>query len=202
MTSNLTAPSTTKANQPATALLIAGGLAVGAVLGFGGNFAPVGPVQDLLYALSAAGLVLGAVLLALAHAAMGHPLPAAGFAILALGESRLLNPTDAPGGEASFAAGVLLYVPALLLIALSPWAPRWTRVIGALAAVPFAAHAVAYFGGAAVQTDGPLPSVGYTLFTITIVGWIITVLHTTMNAPLETSDVAPSPQSSTRPSST
>jgi hypothetical protein len=152
-------------------------LAVGAALGFGGNFAPVGAVQDLLYALSAAGLVLGAILLALEHAAMGHRLAASGFAILALGESRLLNPTDAPGGEASFAAGVLLYVPALLLIALSPWTPRWTRVVGALAAVPFAVHALAYFGGAAVETDGPIPSVGYALLTAMIVGWIITVLR-------------------------
>ena len=177
MTSDLATPTTRTAHRPAGPWLTAGALAVGAVLGFGGNFAPVGPVQDLMYALSAAGLVLGAVLLAAEHAAMGDMLPASGFAILALGESRLLNPTDAPGGEASFAAGVLLYVPALLLIALSPLAPRWTRAVGALAAVPFAFHALAFFTGAAVETDGPIPSVGYTLFTAAIVGWIITVLR-------------------------
>lgn len=177
MTSDLAAPTTNAVRQPAGPWLTAGALAVGAVLGFGGNFAPVGPVQDVMYALSAAGLVLGAVLLAVEHAAMGHLLPASGFAILALGESRLLNPTDAPGGEASFAAGVLLYVPALLLIALSPWAPRWTRVVGALAAAPFAAHALAYFAGAAVETDGAIASVGYTLLTVAILGWIITVLR-------------------------
>ena len=177
MTSNAAAPATSTVHQPAAPWITAGALTVGAVLGFGGNFAPVGAVQDLLYALSASGLVLGAILLALEHAAMGHRLAASGFAILALGESRLLNPTDAPGGEASFAAGVLLYVPALLLIALSPWTARWTRVVGALAAVPFAVHALAYFGGAAVETDGPIPSVGYALLTATIVGWIITVLR-------------------------
>lgn len=177
MTSHLATPITSTVHRPTVPWLIAGALAVGAVLGFGGNFAPVGPVQDLMYALSAAGLVLGAVLLAVEHAAWGHVLPASGFAILALGESRLLNPTDAPGAEASFAAGLLLYVPALLLIALSPWAPRWTRAVGALAAVPFAAHALAYFAGAAVQTDGLMPSVGYTLFTLAIIGWTITVLR-------------------------
>lgn len=178
MTSDLTAPTTTsRTRQPPVAWTVAAALAVGAGLGFGGNFAAVGPVQDLLYALSAAGLVLGAVLLAVEHAAAGHTMPAAGFAILALGESRLLNPTHASGGEASFAAGLLLYVPALLLIALSPWVPRWARVLGALAAVPFAVHAVAYFAGAAVETDGPIPSVGYALLTVTIVGWIITVLR-------------------------
>jgi hypothetical protein len=175
--SSVTTPTTSKAHQPAVPWVIAAALTVGGVLGFGGNFAPVGPVQDLLYALSAAGLVLGAILLALEHAASGYTLPAAGFTILALGESRLLNPTDAPASEASFAAGVLLYVPALLLIALSPWAPRWTRAVGALAAAPFAAHALAYFAGMGVETDGPIPSVGYALLTVTIVGWVIMVLR-------------------------
>lgn len=177
MTSHVAAPAISSTRHPAERWITTGALVVGAALGFGGNFAPVGPVQDLLYAVSAAGLVLGAIVLALEHATLGHTLPAAGFVILALGESRLLNPTHAPGAEASFAAGVLLYVPALLLIAFSPWAPRWTRAVGALAAVPFAVHAVAYLGGAAVETDGPLPSVGYALLTVTIVGWIITVLR-------------------------
>lgn len=177
MTSNAAAPIHSTMHRPTVAWISAGALAVGAVLGFGGNFAPVGPTQDLLYALSAVGLILGSILLALQHATRGHTLAASGFALLALGESRLLNPTDAPGGEASFAVGVLLYVPALLLIACSPWAPRWTRVVGALAAAPFAAHALAYFGGAQVEADGPIPSVGYTLLTVTIVGWVITVLR-------------------------
>ncbi len=177
MTANTAAPTSSKSHETARPWIIAGALGVGAVLGFGGNFAPVGPPQDLLYALSAAGLVLGAVLLALEHAVMGHALAASGFVMLALGESRLLNPTDAPGGEASFAAGVLLYVPALLLIALSPLAPGWTRAVGALAAVPFAVHALAFFAGADVEPDGPVPGVGYALLTVAIVGWIITVLR-------------------------
>ena len=177
MTSNVTSGNTDTTRHTATRWVVAGALAVGAALGFGGNFAPDGPVQDLLYALSAAGLVLGAVFLALEHAAMGHTLAASGFVILALGETRILNPTDAPGGEASFAAGVLLYVPALLLIALSPLAPRWTRAVGAVAAVPFAAHALAFFADADVKSDGPIPSVGYALLTVAIVGWIITVLR-------------------------
>lgn len=50
-------------------------------------------------------------------------------------------------------------------------------MLGALAAVPFAAHALAFFAGAAVETDGPLPSVGYALLTVTIVGWVVAVLR-------------------------
>lgn len=155
--------------------VIVGGLVVGAVLGFGGNFFERGPVQSLLYAISAAGLILAAVLLSLEHASAGRRLTAAGFALLALGETRVLNPTDAPAGEDSFAVGVLLYVPGLLLIALSGWAPRWVRLLGAAAAVPFAAHSLSYLGGGAVDSSGPLAGTGYALLTLTVVGWILTV---------------------------
>ena len=157
---------------------IVGGLGIGAVLGFTGNF--VGqetPAQSLLFGFSAVGLILGSVLLAVEHASSGHRFAAAGFALLALGETRVLNPTDVAGGEGSFAVGVLLYVPGLLMIALSTWAPRWVRLLGAAAAVPFAAHSLAYLGGAAVDSAGPLAGIGYALLTVTILGWILTVLR-------------------------
>ena len=153
------------------------GLAVGGVLGFGGSFVDPGAVQDLLYAVSAVGLVLAATLLAVEHASSGRRLAAAGFALLALGETRLLNPTDAPGADASFAAGVLLYAPGLLLVALCSWAPRWVRATGAAAAIVFAAHALSFFAGKTVDSTGPLASIGYALLTVTVAGWVITVLR-------------------------
>ncbi|MDQ4054672.1 MAG: hypothetical protein M3237_18525 [Actinomycetota bacterium] len=155
-----------------------GGLGIGAVLGFAGNF--VGHqthAQSVLFGLSAIGLILGSVLLAVEHASSGHRLAAAGFALLALGETRVLNPTDVAGGEGSFAVGVLLYVPGLLMIALSTWAPRWVRLLGAAAAVPFAAHSLAYLSGASVDSTGPLAGIGYALLTTTILGWILAVLR-------------------------
>lgn len=157
--------------------IIVAGFVVGAVLGFGGNFVDQGNIQSVLYGLSALGLILSSVLLAVEHASAGHRLAAAGFALLALGETRVLNPTGVPGGEASFAAGVLLYVPGLLMIALSTWAPRWVRLIGAIAAVPFAAHSLIYLGGGAIDSTGPLAGIGYALFTVTVVGWTLTVLR-------------------------
>ena len=164
---------------------------VGAVLGFGGNFFERGPVQSVLYALSAAGLILASVLLAGDHASAGRRLAAAGFALLALGETRVLNPTDTPAGEDSFAVGVLLYVPALLMIALSGWAPSWVRLLGAAAAVPFAAHSLIYLGGGAVDSTGPLAGIGYALLTLTVVGWIVTVVRSEDAAPRATSGSAP-----------
>ena len=170
-----------------TRSIIVGGLVVGAVLGFGGNFVEQNDTKSVLYGLSALGLILASVLLAVEHAARGHRLAAAGFALLALGETRVLNPTDAPGGEASFAAGVLLYVPGLLMIAMSTWAPRWVRLVGAVAAVPFAAHSLIHLGGGAIDSTGPLAGTGYALFTVTIVGWILTVLRSEKAAPAPTS---------------
>lgn len=157
--------------------IIVGALVVGAVLGFGGNFIEPGGVQNVMYALSAVGLIIGSVLLAVKHASVGHSLAAAGFALVALGETRILNPTDVPGGDASFAAGVLLYVPGLLMIALSGWAPRWVRLVGATAAIPFSLHSLIYLGGGAVDSTGPLAGIGYALFTLTVVGWLLTVLR-------------------------
>lgn len=169
-----------------TRAIIVGGLVVGAVLGFGGNFVPKGNTQSVMYALSALGLIVSSVLLAVEHASAGHRLAAAGFALLALGETRVLNPTDVPTGEASFAVGVLLYAPGLLMIALSTWAPRWVRLAGAMAAIPFAAHSLVYLGGGAIDSTGPLAGIGYTLFTVAVIGWALTALRSTDASPAGT----------------
>lgn len=162
--------------------IIVAALVIGAVLGFGGNFVGRGPVQNLMYGLSAVGLIVASVLLAVEHASVGDRLAAAGFAVLALGETRILNTTDVPGGEVAFAAGVFLYAPGLLMVALSSWAPTWVRVVGALAAIPFAAHALTFFGGGAVDSAGPLAGIGYALFTVTVIGWAFTVLRSNERA--------------------
>lgn len=177
MTSSMSATADVAGLEPRTRSIVVGALAVGGLLGFTGNFVAPGSIQDLLYGVSAVGLVAGATLLAVHHLTHGHHLAGAGFLLLALGETRVLNPTHVPGGEASLAAGFFLYAPALLLIAVSGWGPRWVRAVGAAAAIPFAAHALLYFGGGTVDTAGPLASIGYTLLTLTLVGWIITVLR-------------------------
>jgi hypothetical protein len=177
MTSSHAAPRPIEGRESNSTGIVTVGLAVGGVLGSSGSLVSPGAVQDTLYAVSAVGLILAATLLALEHAAARRRLAAAGFALLALGETRLVNPTDAPGADASFAAGVMLYAPGLLLISLSSWAPRWVRATGAAAAVVFAAHALVYFGGGTVDSTGPLAAIGYGLLTVTVAGWAITVLR-------------------------
>ncbi len=164
-------------------ILIVVGLAIGAVLGLGGNFLPVGRPQNIALVLSSLGLIMGSALFAAWFARRGHSIVAVGFALLALAESISFSGifllASAPTFPAAytFAAGVALYPVALLLASVPPAFPIWTRIAGALAAIPFAAHALLWLLGYAPDPSGPLASIGYVLLTLTMVGWIIAVLR-------------------------
>lgn len=165
-------------------LLIVVGFAIGAVLGFGGNFLPTGSPQNIAHALSSLGLIMSSALFSAWLARRGDTIVAVGFALLALAEGILLSglfllastPTD-PGANASFATGVALYAVAFSLASIPPAFPLWTRIVGALAAIPFAAHALLALLGRAPDPSGPLASIGYVLLIVAIVGWIIAVLR-------------------------
>jgi len=165
-------------------VLIVVGFVIGAVLGFGGNFLPAGPPQNIAHALSSLGLIMSSALFAAWFARRGHNIVAVGFALLALAEGILLSglflsastPTD-PGAYASFAAGVALYAVALPLASVPPAFPIWTRIVGVLAALPFAAHGLLWLLGRSPAPSGPLASIGYVLLIVAIVGWIIAVLQ-------------------------
>lgn len=86
---------------------------------------------------------------------------------------------------------MLLYTPGLLMIALSEWAPAWVRLLGSLAALPFAAHSLIYLAGGAIDSTGPLAGAGYALLTVTIVGWILAVLGSGRSPLNETSRTEP-----------
>jgi hypothetical protein len=186
-------PESVVANRPVRAessmpsrILIVVGLAIAALLGFGGNFIHVGQAQNVVYTISSLGIIMGSALLAAWFARQGRDAVAIGLALLALAEGIILSslflsastPTD-PGAYAFFAAGVALYAVALLLASIPPAFPLWTRIAGALAAVPFAAHALLSLLGRSPAPSGPLASIGYVLLTLTIVGWIIAVLRAT-----------------------
>jgi len=165
-------------------ILIVVGLTIGAVLGFGGNFIHVGQAQNVVYVISSLGIIMGSALLAAWFARQGRDTVAIGFALLALAEGIVLaglflgasTLTD-PEGRASFAAGVALYAVAFPLASIPSAFPLWTRIVGMLAAIPFAAHALLWLLGYAPDPSGPLASIGYVLLVVTIVGWIIAVLR-------------------------
>ena len=164
-------------------ILIVVGLAIGAVLGFGGGFLPAGPPQNVALALSSLGIIMGSALFAAWFAGRGHSIVAVGFALLALAESisfsGIFLVASAPTfpGAYTFAAGVALYAVALPLASVPPAFPLWTRIVGTLAAIPFAAHALLWLLGRSPSPSGPLASIGYVLLTVAIVGWIIAVLR-------------------------
>ena len=164
-------------------ILIVVGLAIGGVLGFVGNFLPSGPSQNVAYALSSLGIIMGSALLATWFARQGKSTVAVGFALLALAEGIILTGifllASAPTfpGVYTFAAGVALYAVALPLVSVPSAFPLWTRIAGALAAIPFAAHAMLWLLGRSPAPSGPLASIGYVLLIVAIAGWIITVLR-------------------------
>ena len=164
-------------------ILIVVGLAIGAVLGFGGNFLPAGPSQNIVYVISSLGIIMGSALFVAWLARREHTLVAVGFALLALAESigfsGIFLSASAPTFPAvyTFAAGVSLYAVALPLISVPPTFPLWTRIVGVLAAIPFAAHALLWLLGRSPAPSGPLATIGYVLLTVAIVGWMITVLR-------------------------
>jgi hypothetical protein len=166
-------------------ILIVIGLAIGAVLGLGGNFFPAGSPQNVTYALSSLGIIMGSALFAAWFARRGHSIVAVGFALLALAESIslsgifLLASAPAFPGAYTLAAGVALYAVALPLVSVPPAFPLWTRIIGTLAAIPFASYSLLWLLGRSTAPSGPIASFGYILLTVAIVGWIITVLPAT-----------------------
>lgn len=162
---------------------IVGGLTVFVVLGLVANIPGEGALQDLLHAVSSIGLVIAGALLALREAHRGGDLVAGGFAILAIAQI-VMWAGAGTGGEASFAAAVLFFAPALLLISLPPRFAIWTRIAGALAAIPFGAHGIAYLLSGS-QPEGLLnaeDSLAYPMLIIAVIGWMVDVIRPTRAA--------------------
>ena len=159
--------------------LTAVGLAVGASFGLLGSFLGPGPAQNGSWEISSVGLIVGAALSASRLARNGEDHAAIGFALLAVAEAIMSSGTAAPpaGAMAAFGAGVALYVPALLLISVPRVFPTWARIAGIAAAAPFLVEAVLVFDNRPQPQTGSLPSAGYALITVAIVGWIVHVLR-------------------------
>ncbi|MBI4417905.1 MAG: hypothetical protein HY563_03945 [Ignavibacteriales bacterium] len=154
--------------------LPATGLAIGALFGVAGSFV-TGTTQGILWEISSLGLIIGAILLAGRSGRNGEDEVAAGFVLLAIAEAVMSGGTAAglSGSQAAFAAGTALYVPALLFIGGPKSYPVWVRLAGILAAIPFAITAFRIYAGGEVLPGSELPSAGYGLLTIAMIGWIL-----------------------------
>lgn len=150
-------------------------------LGLGAVFGPLGAIvsethlRQTFWALDGAGLVVATALLAIRFLRMGSDCVAAGYFVFAVAEGLILSGAAA-GLEASvpsFAAGILLWAAALLMVSLPRQFAFWVRLSGTLAAVLFIITAGQLFLGAQLlPTSAPLPFLAYPVLVLTLLGWI------------------------------
>jgi hypothetical protein len=151
------------------------GLAVGAVFGMAGTFAPSPSLRGLAWGIDGVALVMASALLTIWFYRKGQDLAATGFLVFVVGQGIILSSAamDLPASTPSFGAGVSLWALALTLISASAVFPWLVRGLGFLAAVLFAMTALQIFGGAQVTpTTSPLPFHAYPVFVATMAGWI------------------------------
>ena len=154
------------------------GLALGAVLGLAGSFAPSPSLRGLAWGIDGLGLVMASALLAVAYFRRGQDRVAAGFLVFMVAESIIVSGAamDLVESVPSFGAGAGMWALALALISTPSAFPPLVRLLGFATSVLFAATAVQIFAGAEIlPTSAPMPFYIYPFFVATIVGWIITL---------------------------
>jgi hypothetical protein len=156
-------------------VLAATGLAVGAVFGMAGTFAPSASLRGLAWGIDGVGLVMAAALLTLVFYRQGQDLVASGFLVFALGEGIILSSAamDLAASIPSFGAGTSLWALALLLISIPRVFSIAVRLLGLFAAVLFGVTALLIFAGVHVTPlTTPLPFYAYPVLVATLIGWI------------------------------
>src|SRR3954447_3506294 len=161
-------------------MLASVGLALGAIFGMAGTFAPSASLRGLAWGIDGVGLVMACALLTVAFFRKGHDVVAAGFLVFTVGEGLILSGAamDLAASAPAFGAGISLWALALALVGVPRAFPLAVRLLGFLAALLFAVTAVQIFAGVQVTPlTSPLPFVGYPVLVATLVGWIWTLLR-------------------------
>ena len=133
-------------------------------------------LQQILWAIDSAGLVMATSLLSMKFFRKGNDLVAAGFLGFALGESILLSGTAAGAANSvpAFATGIALWSTALLLVSIPRECPMPVRAVGLL----FIITALRIFWGEQLlPTTSPLPFFAYPFLVLTFLGWIWSLLR-------------------------
>ncbi|MBF0278824.1 MAG: hypothetical protein HQM13_13570 [SAR324 cluster bacterium] len=167
-----------------TKITASAGLAVGAVFGMAGTFAPSASMRGLLWGIDGIGLVLATALLSLYFFRKGQEFVAAGFLVFAIGEGVLLSGVgmDLNASSPSFGAGSSMWAAALVLISSSAVFPVVVRLLGFAAAALFAATSLQIFSGIVIlPNSSPLPFYAYPVFVAAIFGWIWVLLKELLN---------------------
>lgn len=159
--------------------LIVIGFIIGAGLGLGGSMStPGSTMQKVVWEISSLGLIMASILYARTSPMSGDVLASSGLVILAIAEAVMSGGTllGESGSQATFGAGMALYGPALILIAVSSYFALWIRGAAALSAIAFLIGAMKIFTGEVTPSSSMFPSAGYMLMTLATIGWIWTVM--------------------------
>lgn len=155
------------------------GLALGAVFGLAGTFAPSDSLRGLAWGIDGLGLVMASALLTVGFFRAGQDLVASGFLIFAVGQGLVVSGAamDLPRSIPSFGSGAGLWAVGLMLISAPAAFPPVARFLGFLTALLFGITALRIFAGAPLlPTSSPLPFFVYPVFVATLGAWIWALL--------------------------
>lgn len=162
-------------------LWIMGGLAIGYVANLiGGALLESGEdSQALFFAIGCIAFTPAVLLLAVRLVRAGNTLAAAGSGLLSiiLVASQVAGYTGEPS-EQVFSNMTLPLFAALVLIAADAWSPIWGRAAAALSGLLFLIYGLDYILQgplAPADEDSPLAIIGWILFAVVVVSWILTV---------------------------
>jgi hypothetical protein len=161
------------------------GLIVGALLGMAGTFAPSVSLRGLAWGIDGVAIIVASALLTIYYFRGGQDFIAAGFIVLAIGESLVLSGAamSLEAGVPMFGSGVGLWAASLLLISAPPVFPVAVRALGLIASLLFTIVALQIFGGKALTAvTAPLPFNAYPFFAATIFGWSWVLLRAKANS--------------------
>lgn len=159
--------------------LIASSLLLGVLIGVIGNFLPPGNAQHLIWALNSFCVIIGATLLGSKLTREDHDIPAAGFIILGIGNAMLYGFIAAHDtGHEQFGAGIMIYMPGLLLISMYDRSHLLLRALGFVSAAAFGALAmIIYLGGDVPRYYPVLEPIAYITLNAVLVWWSVLLLR-------------------------
>lgn len=154
------------------------GLAAGALFGMSGQVFTEPVTQTCLFVISGAAFTMGLVLLTFKYLRQKNDIVAAGFLLFSIGEaiSTAATAADEKTALSAFAACMLFYIMGFLLVCLPATFPNWVRITGLVSATLFAIASTKFYLGYGIHYNDALAGIGYGLLTITIIGWIISLL--------------------------
>ena len=156
------------------------GLLMGCVLGIAGSVVPSDTFRNITWALGSAGIIAAGGLLTMYYLRKGWDGVAAGFLLLAIGESVVFSScaTNLDDNISSFGAGTFLWALSMVALSLQKIFPLFVRFTGIIAAVLFAVVSILIFTGHPLNALAkPLPFLAYPFYAATLVGWAWTLVR-------------------------